>query len=75
LRAHLPPGTAVTIPSTAIGTDAQGTFVWKRDAERPRRTPIQVLATSGADALVTGLVEQDAIASIVNLIAETEVKP
>lgn len=71
LRAVLPPGVAVTIPSTAIGRDGAGSFVWKREGERPRRVAVRVLVTSGTEALVSGVTEGELVASIASAIATT----
>jgi len=69
LRAHLRSGTAVTIPAAAIGRDSDGTFAWRRDAGRAQRAAIRVLATSGAEALVSGLREGEQIASNAQTVA------
>jgi hypothetical protein len=70
LRVLPPKGTTVTIPATAIATDEAGTYVWRRDHDRPQRLGVRVLVTSGADALVTGPKEGDPIASIASAVGE-----
>ncbi|MEZ4359434.1 MAG: efflux RND transporter periplasmic adaptor subunit [Kofleriaceae bacterium] len=70
LRVLPPQGTAVLVPATALSRDAAGAYVWRRDRDRPRRLGVQVLVTSGADALVAGPKEGDAIASIASAVAE-----
>lgn len=65
----MPPGTTVTVPAAAVATDDQGTFVWRRENGQARRLGVQVLITSGADALVTGPSEGDSIASVASSVA------
>ena len=56
-------GAAALVPAGAIGRDAAGTFVWRREAE-PRRVAVRVLATSGGDAVVDGIAAGDAVLAV-----------
>jgi len=64
---------AVTVPASAVATDSTGAYVWKRDGVRSIRLAVEVLVTSGGDALVVGPAEGDAIASVASAV--TEVTP
>jgi cobalt-zinc-cadmium efflux system membrane fusion protein len=64
---------AVTVPATAVATDGGGAYVWKRAGGPPVRVAVEVLATSGGDALVVGPAEGDSIASVAGAV--TEVAP
>jgi hypothetical protein len=64
---------AVTVPAAAVATDDGGAYVWKRDGGPPVRVAVEVLVTSGGDALVVGPAEGDSIASVAGAV--TEVAP
>lgn len=58
---------AVVVPATAL-LDGGDTTVWKRDGDVPKRVPVRVLATSGADALIEGLAVGDEVAAIASAV-------
>lgn len=70
IRGTLPETAAVAIPTGALGRASDGAFVWKRDGDRPTRTPVRVIATSGAEALVEGIALGDEVAALASAIAE-----
>lgn len=72
LRVMPPSGTAVAVPAAAIASEGAITYVWRRENGQPRRLPVRVLATSGADALVTGPAVGDAIASVASSVVVVE---
>lgn len=47
-------GKLAAVPARAVGLGPQGPYLFLRQGEKPRRIPVQVLATSGSDALVRG---------------------
>jgi len=63
VRARVPDGQAAIVPASALGRDRDGAFVWRREHDQPRRVVVQVLAASGADALVEGIAVGDAVAA------------
>lgn len=64
LRGTLPDTAAVLVPVTALSREATGAIVWKRHGDRPAKVAVQVLATSGADALVEGIAVGDQVAAV-----------
>lgn len=68
LRGTLPDSAAVLVPTTALARDATGAFVWKRARDTQARVRVQVLASSGADALVEGLAVGDEVAAVASAV-------
>lgn len=68
LRGTLPDSAAVLVPATALVREPEGTFVYKRARDTHSRVRVQVLASSGADALVEGLAVGDEVAAVASAV-------
>lgn len=75
LRLELPEGDAVAVPARSVRLQGGGDVIFVRRGDRPEAAPVQVLASSGAEALVRGgsLREGDEVAADAVLL--TAVQP
>jgi len=68
LRATLDDDAAALIPAAAIDDSGPAPLVWRHAGGSVHRVPVRVLASSGTDALVTGLAAGDEIASVAQAV-------